>query len=155
MSSCCQASSCICLLSLVAVTHTHTHCSPVRPKLELLKTCVAAIPRIMPEGMTREDLLEVLSRFTIHYDFHLVTTALASLQNIITNFPAWRHDVTRIFSRFILRDIPDSCPLILDSALKMLLQMISHWKTLITTEAQVRALQLWSSVLLILEWVWP
>lgn len=110
---------------------------PVKPKLDLLKTCVAAIPRVMPEGMMREDLIDLLSRFTIHLDHELVRATFASLQSIITNFPAWRHDVTRIFSRFILRDIPDSCPLVLDSALKMLIQMITHWKTLLTTEAQV------------------
>lgn len=91
----------------------------------------------MPEGMTREDLIDLLSRFTIHIDHELVRTTFSSLLSIITNFPAWRHDVTRIFSRFILREIPDSCPLVLDSALKMLIQMITHWKSLITSEAQV------------------
>ena len=40
--------------------------------MDLLKTCVAAIPRIMPEGMMREDLLLLLSRLTIHIDHELV-----------------------------------------------------------------------------------
>lgn len=120
----------------------HTTCSPVKPKLDLLKTCVAAIPRIMPEGMSRDDLIDLLSRFTIHIDHELVRTTFSSLQSIITNFPAWRHDITRIFSRFILCDIPDSCPLVLDSALKMLIQMITHWKTLITTESPVSLINL-------------
>ena len=42
-----------------------------KPKLDLLKTCVAAIPRIMPEGMSREELIELLSRLTIHIDHEL------------------------------------------------------------------------------------
>ena len=42
-----------------------------KPKLDLLKTCVAAIPRIMPEGMSREELVELLSRLTIHIDHEL------------------------------------------------------------------------------------
>ncbi len=45
--------------------------SGVKPKLDLLKTCVAAIPRIIPEGMQREDLLNLLSRLTIHLDHEL------------------------------------------------------------------------------------
>ena len=39
-----------------------------KPKLDLLKTCVAAIPRIMPEGMSKTAVVELLSRLTIHLD---------------------------------------------------------------------------------------
>ena len=113
------------------------HSSPVKPKLDLLKTCVAAIPRIMPADMTRDDLIDLLSRLAIHMDHELVRTTFISLQNIITNFPSWRHHVTKIFALFILRDIPDSCPLILEAALKKLIQMVTHWKSLIGSEAQV------------------
>ena len=109
--------------------------SGVKPKLDLLRTCVAAIPRILPEGMSREDLLDLLSRLTIHMDNEIVRTTMISLTGIVTNFPAWRHNVTRIYALFILRDIPDSCPLTLESALKFLIQMVTHWKGLITAEA--------------------
>ncbi len=51
---------------------THFPSSAVKPKLDLLKTCVAAIPRIIPEGMAREDLLSLLSRLTIHLDPELL-----------------------------------------------------------------------------------
>lgn len=118
------------------ITSSHLH-SPVKPKLDLLKTCVAAIPRIMPSDMTRDDLIDLLSRLAIHMDHELVRTTFNSLQNIITNFPSWRHHVTKIFALFILRDIPDSCPLILEAALKKLIQMVTHWKSLIGSEAQV------------------
>ena len=50
-------------------------CFPFRgdkkPKLELLKTCVASIPRIMPEGMSLEELIDLLSRLTAHVDVEL------------------------------------------------------------------------------------
>ena len=42
-----------------------------KPKLDLLKTCVAAIPRLMPAGMSKEDLIELLSHLTIHIDNEL------------------------------------------------------------------------------------
>lgn len=42
-----------------------------KSNIDLLKTCVAAIPRIMPEGMSREELVEMLSRLTIHIDSEL------------------------------------------------------------------------------------
>lgn len=106
-----------------------------KPKLDLLRTCVAAIPRILPDGMSREDLLDLLSRLTIHMDNEIVRTTMISLTGIVTNFPAWRHNVTRIYALFILRDIPDNCPLTLESALKFLIQMVTHWKGLITAEA--------------------
>ena len=47
------------------------YCSGVKPKLDLLKTCVAAIPRILPEHMSRDDLTDLLSRLTIHLDHEL------------------------------------------------------------------------------------
>ena len=43
-----------------------------KPKLDLLKTCVAAIPRLLPEGIGKEELIECLSRLTIHIDPELV-----------------------------------------------------------------------------------
>lgn len=46
-------------------------CSTVKPKLDLLKTCVAAIPRILPENMNQEYLTDLLSRLTIHLDHEL------------------------------------------------------------------------------------
>lgn len=47
------------------------HSGERKPKLDLLKTCVGAIPRIVPEGMSREELVELLSRLTIHIDHEL------------------------------------------------------------------------------------
>ena len=108
--------------------------SGVKPKLDLLRTCVAAIPRILPEGMSKEDLLDLLSRLTIHMDNEIVRTTMISLTGIITNFPSWRHNVIRIYALFILREVPDNCPLTLESALKFLIQMVTHWKGLITAE---------------------
>ena len=51
-------------------------CSAVKPKLDLLKTCVAAIPRILPESMDRDYLTDLLSRLTIHLDHELARLAL-------------------------------------------------------------------------------
>ena len=39
-----------------------------KPKIDLLKTCIAAIPRIMPEGLSKPAVVELLSRLTIHLD---------------------------------------------------------------------------------------
>ncbi len=72
----------LCVNVHVLWVHLHVHvyyyvlslfCPPIssgerKPKLDLLKTCVAAIPRIMPEGMTKTAVVELLSRLTIHLD---------------------------------------------------------------------------------------
>ena len=36
-----------------------------KPKIDLFRTCVAAIPRLVPDGMTRSDLIEMLARLTV------------------------------------------------------------------------------------------
>ena len=53
-------------------------CSPLprcrgdkKPKLDLLKTCVASIPRIFPESMSQEEMIDLLARLTVHVDMEL------------------------------------------------------------------------------------
>ena len=41
------------------------------PKLDLLKTCVAAIPRVIPSDISNESLVDLLSHLTIHIDHEL------------------------------------------------------------------------------------
>lgn len=59
--------------------------------------------------------------------------AFNSLYTMVTNYPEWRHDIVRIFVYFLLRDVPDSCPLVLESTLKLLIQFISHWKQILVS----------------------
>lgn len=33
-----------------------------KPKIDLFRTCIAAIPRLIPDGMSRTDLIELLAR---------------------------------------------------------------------------------------------
>ena len=42
-----------------------------KPKIDLLKTCVASIPRLLPEGLNTEELIDLLSRLTVHVDNEL------------------------------------------------------------------------------------
>ena len=39
-----------------------------KPKLDLFRTVIAAIPRLIPDGMSRAELVETLSRLTVHSD---------------------------------------------------------------------------------------
>lgn len=64
-----------------------------KPKIDLFRTCVAAMPRLIPDGMSRAELVELLSRTTLHMDEELRTLAFQCLQNIVVDFPAWREDV--------------------------------------------------------------
>lgn len=59
--------------------------------------------------------------------------AVNSLHTLITNYPAWRHDIVRVFVKFLLRDVPDSCPLVLEATLKLLIQFIGHWRQMLTS----------------------
>lgn len=37
-----------------------------KPKIDLFRTCVAAIPRILPDGMSKPELIDLLSRWVTH-----------------------------------------------------------------------------------------
>ena len=99
-----------------------------KPKIDLFRTCVAAIPRLMPDGMSKEDLINLLSRLTLHVDEEMRALAFQALQNLITDFPDWRPDIVDGFLTCILQEISDNFPLYLDNSLKMLLQLLSNWK---------------------------
>ena len=42
-----------------------------KPKIDLFRTCIAALPRLLPEGMTQQELIEMLARLTVHMDDEL------------------------------------------------------------------------------------
>ncbi|XP_032237485.2 protein furry homolog isoform X2 [Nematostella vectensis] len=100
-----------------------------KPKIDLFRTCIAAIPRCIPEGMTKTELVDLLSRLTVHMDEELRGLAFSSLQSLVLDFADWREDAVLGFVNFIMKEVQDNFPSLLDSALKMLLQLLAHWKT--------------------------
>ncbi|CAB3359556.1 Hypothetical predicted protein [Cloeon dipterum] len=99
-----------------------------KPRIDLFRTCVAAIPRLIPDGMTGPELVDLLSRLTVHMDEELRGLAYQSLQTLVMDFPDWRDDVIRGFTQFIVRDIPDTSPQLVDQGLRILLQLLTNWK---------------------------
>nr|XP_019944021.1 PREDICTED: protein furry homolog isoform X3 [Paralichthys olivaceus] len=99
-----------------------------KPKIDLFRTCVAAVPRILPDGMSKPELIDLLSRLTIHMDDELRLIAQNSLQSLLVDFPDWRDDVLFGFMNFLLRDVQDTHQALLDSSLKLLLQLLTQWK---------------------------
>lgn len=125
-----------------------------KPKIDLFRTCVAAMPRLIPDGMSRAELVELLSRITLHMDEELRTLAFQCLQNIVVDFPIWREDVLygklnlTIHSgsasltvcddflgyiQFIVKEVPDTSPQLLDNVLRILLQLLSTWRNSVIT----------------------
>eukprot|EP00117_Sycon_ciliatum_P032387 scpid1600/ scgid25124/ Protein furry homolog-like; ALL1-fused gene from chromosome 4p12 protein len=105
-----------------------------KPKIELYRTCIAAIPRCIPEGVSKQDLVDHLSRLTIHLDSELRGLAFTSLQTMVMELPDWREEVVRGFVSFMSKDVPDAHPLILESELRCLVQFLTHWKTAASQE---------------------
>lgn len=64
-----------------------------KPRIDLFRTCVAAVPRLIPETMTGSELVDLLSRLTVHMDEELRGLAYQSLQTLVMDFPDWRNDV--------------------------------------------------------------
>lgn len=100
-----------------------------KPRIDLFRTCVAAIPRLVPDGMTGAELVDMLSRLTIHMDEELRGLAYTGLQAMVNDFPDWRQDVFWGFTQFFARDVLDTFPQLIDSCLKMLLQLLVVWKS--------------------------
>lgn len=69
-----------------------------------------------------------LSRLTIHMDEELRGLAFNTLQALMLDFPDWREDVLSGFVYFIVREVTDVHPTLLDNAVKMLVQLINQWK---------------------------
>lgn len=70
-----------------------------KPRIDLFRTCVAAVPRLIPDGMTGAELVDLLARLTVHMDEELRGLAYQSLQTLVIDFPDWRQDV--ILGKFL------------------------------------------------------
>ena len=80
-----------------------------------------------------EKCIECVYVRTMYYFYRMAFTAL---QNIVSNYPDWRTDILKGYAIFILQEIPDSCPLVLEGSLKSLGQLLGHWRGLVTTGGQ-------------------
>jgi hypothetical protein len=105
-----------------------------KPKLDLLKTCVASIPRLLPSGLNKEELIDLFCRLTVHVDNELRKTAFSGIQNLVNYYPDMRCDVAKGFVMFIVKEVPDTYPQELEYSLKMLLQILTYWRTTVVNE---------------------
>ncbi|GAB5566270.1 protein furry homolog isoform X4 [Prionailurus iriomotensis] len=108
-----------------------------KPKIDLFRTCVAAIPRLLPDGMSKLELIDLLARLSIHMDDELRHIAQNSLQGLLVDFSDWREDVLFGFTNFLLREVNDMHHTLLDSSLKLLLQLLTQWKLVTQTQGKV------------------
>ncbi|GAB1608168.1 protein furry-like isoform X4, partial [Argonauta hians] len=100
-----------------------------KPKIDLFRTCIAAIPRLIPENMTSQELVELLTRLTVHIDDELRGLAFQALQNLMHESQTFKEQVIRGFVQFIQRDVSDTASQPLDGVLRMLVQLLVQWKS--------------------------
>ncbi|CAH1110307.1 unnamed protein product [Psylliodes chrysocephalus] len=103
-----------------------------KPRIELFRTCVAAVPRLIPDGMTSAELVDLLSRLTVHMDEELRGLSYCSLQSLVVDFPDWRQDVLWGLTQFVAKEILDTFPQLMDHGLKMILTLLCAWKSAVT-----------------------
>ncbi|XP_076876310.1 protein furry homolog isoform X3 [Brachyhypopomus gauderio] len=99
-----------------------------KPKIDLFRTCVAAIPRILPDGMSKPELIDLLARLTVHMDVELRLIAQNSLQSLLLDFSDWREDVLFGYTNFLLREVQDTQQGLQDTSVKLLLQLLAQWR---------------------------
>lgn len=59
----------------------------------------------MPSGISHADLLEMLSRLTVHVDEELRVRAFSALKSFAVDFPTMREDVVATFLSFVLKQV--------------------------------------------------
>lgn len=99
-----------------------------KPKIDLYRTCIAAIPRLIPDNISQSELVDLLARCTVHMDEELSGLACQSLQTLVRDFPDWRQDVIQGFTQFLSRDVNDTFHHLLDNGLRMLQILLNTWK---------------------------
>uniref|UniRef100_A0A671NY90 Protein furry homolog n=1 Tax=Sinocyclocheilus anshuiensis TaxID=1608454 RepID=A0A671NY90_9TELE len=107
-----------------------------KPKIDLFRTCVAAIPRILPDGLSKIELIDLLARLTVHMDDELRLIAQNSLQSLLLDFFDWREDVLFGYTNFLLREVQDTQQGLQDSSVKLLLHFLTQWRLAIQMGAQ-------------------
>lgn len=55
--------------------------------------------------MSAVELVEMLSRLTMHIDEELRVLAYQSLQTLVVDFPDWRQEVLSGYTQFLARDV--------------------------------------------------
>lgn len=100
-----------------------------KPKIELFRTCIAVMPRLMPHGLSHGDLLNMLCRLTVHIDDDLRNRAIIALQAFIIDFPALSEEVVASFLSFVQNQITDIHFELVHSSLKIAASLLSTWKT--------------------------
>ncbi|UXI15497.1 Heterogeneous nuclear ribonucleoprotein K [Sarcoptes scabiei] len=110
-------------------------CGERKPKIDLFRTCVAAIPRLIPDGIAKTDLIDLLLRLTINIDEEMNVLAFQALQNLVVDFADWREEVIEGFVNFILHEIADTFQELLSNALRMLLQLLTSWKNTVQQQS--------------------
>lgn len=69
------------------------------------KHYVLCFYRLIPEGMGSSELVDLLSRLTVHMDEELRGLSFQSLQTLIVDFPEWRQDVLAGFTQFLAKEV--------------------------------------------------
>lgn len=82
-------------------------------------------------------VFDSLPRLSIHMDDELRHIAQNSLQGLLVDFSDWREDVLFGFTNFLLREVNDMHHTLLDSSLKLLLQLLTQWKLVVQTQGRV------------------
>uniref|UniRef100_A0A183AWX9 MOR2-PAG1_N domain-containing protein n=1 Tax=Echinostoma caproni TaxID=27848 RepID=A0A183AWX9_9TREM len=105
--------------------------------LDLLKTCVACIPRLLPNDMSHPELLELLAKVCLHVDEDLRKMAQQAMANLIVELPAFRVKTIHVFIQFIQKNVADTSPQKLDSCLKTLFHLLNNWKLALQKDGAV------------------
>lgn len=108
-----------------------------KPKIDLLKTCVNCIPRLLPYEMSRTELIELLARVSLNVDEEIRMMAQQTMVNLIIESPAYRQRTIQAFIQFIQKYVPDTAPHQLDSCLKTLHTLLVNWKIALQRDAAV------------------
>eukprot|EP00041_Stephanoeca_diplocostata_P039427 m.1625096 g.1625096 ORF g.1625096 m.1625096 type:complete len:3077 (-) comp25390_c1_seq3:1823-11053(-) len=96
--------------------------------LDLLKTCIVAVPRCVPLDGRRFDLVGVVFRCTISVDDELCRVAKTALQTLVADRAHLRALLVRHYAIFIVNSIPDTASATFQNALRLLFKLLTQWQ---------------------------
>eukprot|EP00127_Corallochytrium_limacisporum_P000678 Clim_evm77s22 gene=Clim_evmTU77s22 len=102
----------------------------------VLKLCLQSMPYVMPTRLSKQDMLTVIARNTIHVDKNIRKTALECLKRIVDQCPHLRGAVVSGYCHFVMNEIPDTHLHVLEGVCMLLRQIVAHCRDIIIRESR-------------------
>lgn len=105
----------------------------------LFQWALKCAPHLVPEQWRNDDMPDKIPMYAVSIEPGVREEAVQVLYRTVRDFPQLRFEVMRGMANFILR-IPDDYPLLINTSLGRLVQLLQAWRTCLHDEKHVETL---------------